>query len=111
MTSIRMTALLASCAVSLIAQNVTGGLAGLVKDPSGAVVPNATVTATETGTRASFKTASNEEGEYTFRTLPVGTYRIDVEAPGFRKYESSGVRLQVNETARVDVVLTVGAAA
>jgi hypothetical protein len=93
-----------------VAQNVTGALAGIVKDPSGSVVPNATVTATNTGTSAAFHTATSDEGQYTFPTLPVGTYRLAVEAGGFKKYETSGIRLQVNETARVDVALVVGGA-
>src|SRR3954470_18712802 len=81
------------------AQNVTGGLAGIVKDPSGSVVPNAAVTATNTGTSASFRGATSDEGQYTFPVLPVGTYKLAVEANGFKKYETSGIRLQVNETA------------
>ena len=91
-------------------QNVTGGLTGIVRDPSGSVVPNASLTATHTGTSASFRAKTNEEGQYAFPTLPVGTYQLAVEAPGFKKYETSGIRLQVSEIARVDVSLVVGVA-
>jgi hypothetical protein len=97
-----------SFALPSYAQNVTGGLSGLVKDASGGTVANAIIVATNTGTSASYRTTSNEEGQYTLRTVPVGIYRLEVEAPGFKKYETSGIRLQVDEVARVDVSLAVG---
>lgn len=90
------------------AQNVTATISGIVKDATGAVVPNAAVRATNIGTSASFQTTTNAEGQYAIRTIPVGEYRVEVEAAGFKKYESSGIRLQVDEIARVDPTLTVG---
>ncbi len=101
--------LAALCAiVSVSGQNVTGAISGVVRDPTGATVPNATVRAINTGTSASEQVTSNAEGQYALRTLPVGQYRVEVEAPGFKRYEASGIRLQVDEIARVDVTLTVG---
>ena len=92
------------------AQNVTGSIVGVVRDPSGAVVPNAIVRAINTGTRASFQGTSNNEGQYAIRTIPIGEYKVEVEAQGFKKYETTGIRLQVDEVARVDIPLSVGAA-
>src|SRR4051812_39306809 len=77
------------------AQNVTGSIAGVVRDPSTAVVPGATVRATNLGTSASFQTISNTEGQYAIRTIPLGEYKVEVEAAGFRRYETAGIRLLV----------------
>src|SRR6476646_1831373 len=92
------------------AQNVTGSIVGMVRDPTGAVVPGATVRAINTGTSASFQGTSNAEGQYAIRTIPIGEYKMEVEASGFKKYETTGIRLQVDEIARVDIPLSVGAA-
>ena len=89
---------------------MTGSVVGVVRDPTGAVVPGAYVRATNTGTSANFQATSNSEGQYAIRTIPIGEYKIEVEASGFKKYETTGIRLQVDEIARVDIPLTVGAA-
>jgi len=89
-------------------QNVTGSITGMVKDPSGSVVPNAKITAVNVGTSAAFTTASGPDGAYTVRAVPVGVYDLSAEAPGFKKYETKSIRVQVNEITRVDVALEVG---
>src|SRR3954454_5888343 len=89
------------------AQDINGNIAGVVTDESGAVVPNAVVTAVNTATSARFTANSNQEGQYAVRTIPVGVYDLTAEAPGFRKYEAKGIRLQLNETARVDIPMKV----
>ncbi|HET9468978.1 MAG TPA: carboxypeptidase-like regulatory domain-containing protein, partial [Vicinamibacterales bacterium] len=61
-----------------------GTITGEVKDGSGAVIPGATVTATNTGTNASREMASNEAGIYTFAALPPGPYVVKAELQGFR---------------------------
>jgi outer membrane receptor protein involved in Fe transport len=91
-------------------QNIYGSITGRVTDPSGATVPNAAITAINTATNARFATVSSQEGVFTLPALPVGTYNLTVEAPGFRTYTGQGIQLQVNETARVDVALAVGSA-
>ncbi|MBS1832342.1 MAG: carboxypeptidase regulatory-like domain-containing protein, partial [Acidobacteria bacterium] len=93
----------------LLAQNVTGAITGTVMDSSGALVPNARATARNTGTGAVFTAVTDPDGTYWLRNLPVGTYDTTVEASGFQRFESKDIRLQVNEVARVDVRLTVGA--
>ena len=82
------------------AQNVTGSIVGVVRDPTGAVVPGATVRATNTGTSATFQASSNSEGQYAIRTLPIGEYKVEVEASGFKKFETTGIRVLLDEAAR-----------
>ena len=62
------------------AQNITGDLLGTATDPSGAIVPNATVTATEVQTQLQRTTSTNGQGEYTLSQMKSGTYRISVSA-------------------------------
>lgn len=90
-------------------QNVTASVAGVVSDPSGAVVPSITVVATNEGTGARFQAMSDQDGQYAIRAIPIGTYTLTAEAQGFKRYEAKGIRVQVNEIARVDIGLTVGA--
>src|SRR5262249_24795456 len=100
------------CTVSaVLAQSVTGTVGGVVRDPTGAVVPGVKVTAINMGTRASFRATANSEGQYAIRALPVGEYRLEAETPGFRKFESASIRLQVDEIARVDIALAIDTAA
>jgi hypothetical protein len=89
-------------------QAVTGTLLGTVTDVSGAVVPNATVTATEMNTRVSSRTSSTAEGIYTIPYLPPGTYRIEVEMSGFNKFARENVALKVASSVRVDATLEPG---
>ena len=95
-------------ATAAFAQNVTGSFTGLVTDSTGAVVPNAAVTARNTGTAAVFTAQTDEAGVYWLRTLPVGIYDIVAEVTGFQKFETKDVRVQVNEIVRVDMKLNVG---
>lgn len=97
------------CSMSL-AQNVYGSLTGRVMDPSGASVPGATVIALNTGTGSRTTATSSAEGNYTIPALPVGVYDLTVEAPGFQHYTVRGIRVQVNETIRIDPALQVGTA-
>ena len=106
------TLLLAALAVSVpaaLAQNVAGSITGVVTDSSGGTVPAARATARNAGTGASFNAQADADGTYWLRNLPVGAYNITVEAGGFQKFEAKDVRLQVNEVARIDVKMSVGA--
>jgi outer membrane receptor protein involved in Fe transport len=93
------------------AQNVTASITGTVKDATGAVIPNAAVKATNTGTKTQFDGVADSEGSYLLRNLPVGVYTLRVDAKGFQPWEARDLRLQVNETARVDANLNVGGTA
>lgn len=102
---------LAACllASSAYAAEVTASLLGTVRDASGAVVPAATVTLTNIQTNATQKTESGTDGNYSFTLVPVGQYRLTVEKTGFRKYVQEGIILQVNQAAKQDISLQVGA--
>jgi len=90
--------------------DVTAQLNGTVKDSTGAIVPNAKVTLTNTQTDVSRTTTTSPDGNYLFSLVPVGNYQITVEHPGFRKYVQNGVVLQVNQNAKQDIALQVGQA-
>src|SRR5690348_2747542 len=71
----------------------TGAIRGTLKDPSGAVIPGATMTATLEGQNVPHATATDANGDYEFPVLPVGTYTLDVEATGFKKYAQKGIEV------------------
>ena len=100
--------LVAVAAASLMAADVTGAIDGIVKDPSGAVAPGVEVTATNTGTNAVFRSTTDATGLYSLHGLPAGLYQIAAEPKGFRKFVAKDLRVQVNETLRVDLTLQVG---
>ena len=75
---------------------------GVVHDPSGAVIPNAEVTATDTQTTLSHTTQTDGAGSYLITNLPIGQYQLRVVAPGFEGYVQNGITLDVNANARVD---------
>jgi hypothetical protein len=87
----------------------TTSLRGTVTDSSGAAVPNAKVTLTNTATNVPRETATNGTGEYTFPSVLPGTYDLKVEANGFEAYTQTGVLLQVNSPATVNMRLKLGA--
>lgn len=107
--AILLALLLASCVVTQ-AQDVSGTLTGIVKDATGAVIPNAQVRATNTGTQAHFEATTDGSGSYTLRNIPIGVYNLEVSSQGFKRYDATGIRLQVNEVLRLDATLDVGAA-
>lgn len=87
----------------------TTSLRGTVTDSSGAAVPNAKVTLTNAATNVPRQTTSNGTGAYTFAAVLPGSYDLKVEANGFETYAQSGVLLQVNLPATVNVALKIGA--
>ena len=86
----------------------SGAAAGLITDPSGAVVPNATVMAVNEGTGLERSTLTNTVGFYSIQFLPAGNYRLQVQASGFRSTSRAGISLTVAQTARVDFALELG---
>jgi hypothetical protein len=86
----------------------TGNIQGTVSDASGAVIPNATVTATDAATQVKHVTKSGNAGGYLFPGLPIGTYVINVVATGFETYEQTGIVLEVGSSIAINVALAVG---
>src|SRR5437588_9537976 len=96
-------------AVSGWAQETTGNISGTVTDPSGSVIPSVTVTAVNTGTGATRTTQTTPAGVFFMNALPVGNYTLRAEATGFKKYEATGVRLDVNDKLNFPIRLEIGA--
>ena len=96
------------CLFPLGAQVETARIVGTVTDPSGAVVAQAKVVITNTQTNLVSETSSREDGTYQSVPLRVGEYQVAVEASGFKRTVRSGIVLQIQQTAVVDVVLQVG---
>ncbi len=92
---------------SLFAQN-TASITGTVRDPTGAVLPNADIAVTNTATAATLKAKSNQDGDYLVAGLPASTYNLKITASGFKAYDATGVVLRVGQKARVDASLQVG---
>lgn len=91
------------------AQVLYGSISGTISDPSGAVVPNATVTITNESTGAARNVTANEQGDYAFRDVLPGPYTVSVEPTGnFAKFTQNGIQVQVNLAIRVDVTLQPG---
>jgi hypothetical protein len=88
---------------------ITGSISGLVKDPSGAVVPGATVTALNTQTGVARDAVTNSSGFYSFPDLPIGTYNLRVTQPGFKAFQQTGLVINANSALTADVALEVGA--
>lgn len=103
-----LTILLCAALSVASAQTITGSITGTVSDPSGAVIPDVKVTATNTGTNVPFETTSNAEGLYRFPFLPVGNYTVTVEGKGFKKSQIGPFKIETNQIARVDARLELG---
>jgi hypothetical protein len=92
------------------AQLDRGTISGSVFDAARAAIPNVTVTFTGSGTNITYVTQTNEYGQYTMPNLPIGSYAIRYEAPGFKALVRSNITLQISQVLRVDVQLDVGMA-
>src|SRR5258708_2218104 len=103
-----LVALLFSFSAIVSAQTITASVTGTVSDSTGAVVPNATITATNGSTNLSYPATTNQSGVYNLLFLPAGQYNVTAEAKGFKKTVLGPFTLEVNQIARVDVALQVG---
>src|SRR5262245_47127557 len=101
-------ALLLAVPAMVQAQVTTATIVGNVTDSGGANVSGAQVTARNVETGLTRSTMSGDEGAYRLEFLPVGKYSIEVSYTGFKKALLNDIVLQVNDTARVDVALSVG---
>lgn len=99
---------LALAAAPIQAQVLYGSIVGAVEDPSGASVPGATVTITNTQTAATRESKADDQGRYTLISLLPGTYSLAVSAPGFRTITRTGIAVTINTVTRVDTRLEVG---
>src|SRR6266851_2165970 len=95
--------------ISAFAQTGAASLTGIVSDQSGAPVPGATVTAINQATNVAYTAVSNEAGNYTVTTLPVGSYVVKVELAGFKKASTTPTAVEAKQIMRLDFKLELGA--
>ncbi len=93
---------------ALVAQTITGSVTGTVTDPSGALVPNVRVSASNTATGVAFPSTTNAAGVYSILFLPPGDYQVSAQAAGFKRGVLGPFKLEVNQIARVDISMEVG---
>ena len=93
----------------MLAQEVSAGITGRVTDASNSAIVGATVTAKDLDRGTVWPTKTNEEGIYAFPRIPAGDYEVRVEAQGFKTFVQERLHLDVNQRARLDVPMQVGA--
>lgn len=86
----------------------TGSIQGTVADSTGAIIPNAVVTITNTSTQVKRSFTTGASGVYTFPNIDIGTYTVGVSVPGFKTYQKAGIVLEVGSNISVDVKMTIG---
>ncbi|MGB8063125.1 MAG: carboxypeptidase regulatory-like domain-containing protein [Candidatus Sulfotelmatobacter sp.] len=103
---------LALCAltVPLLAQGTGGRILGRVADPSGAVLGQVKVAATNDATGVGHDALTNDSGDYVFPDLPVGTYSLTFDLTGFKKSVRHGIALDVNQVITLNMTMQLGAA-
>ncbi len=104
----KLAVLTVSASLFCWAQVNRGTITGVITDPSGAIVPGVKITALHVETGTSSATVATETGNYTLPALPIGSYRVDFEASGFKKTVRDQVPITAGATVRVDVILELG---
>lgn len=94
-----------------LGQGTGASITGTISDPSGSAIVGTTVRAVNLETNVARMTTTGSDGGYSLMFLPIGTYRVEVEAAGFKKFDQTGVVLVVNRNARVDATMQIGALA
>ncbi len=104
--------LLAPCTSSIRAhaQSDGGNVLGIVADSSRAAAPPVAVTLTSLETGVTRQLFTNGSGSYAFESVPVGTYRVDVDAPGFKPVSTPSIDVSVGSRVRVDLTLVLASA-
>ena len=90
------------------AQSGQGEITGLVKDPSGAGIPSATLTLTNEDSGVTQSITTSPEGRYLFAAVPVGRYSVKVEVAGFKPVTATGIDLVIDQHVIHDFQMTVG---
>lgn len=103
-------AFLAAMVISALAQITTTGIRGIVRDPNGAVVANATVKATDNATGVEQTTVTSSDGGFIFPALQFGSYKLTITAMGFQNAVIAAVVVESGRTTNISVDLSIGAA-
>ena len=104
-----LASLLFLCTPSGLAQEASASMTGRITDPSGAAVIGASVTARDVNLLTVWPTTTNEEGIFAFPRVPTGTYELRIEAKGFKSLVRPNIVLDLNQRARLDLALQLGA--
>jgi hypothetical protein len=99
------------CAAARLNAQGYAKIVGTVTDPTGAVIPSATVTATQTQTGAVSTVNSGGDGAFVFPALPPSNYSISVSAGGFQNFKQTGIVLQANQSVTVNIKMAIGSSA
>lgn len=89
-------------------QTTSQQISGIVKDPSGAIVPAAKVTIRQTETNLTRQVTAADSGYFVITNIPMGDYEMQIEAQGFQKYVQSGIKVGVDDKVNVEVAMKVG---
>src|SRR5437667_2897739 len=108
MKKLLVVAALAGFSVCCLYAQTFGEVTGRVTDPSGAVIPGASVALTNVNTNAVRNVVTTEAGTYTFPSIAPGFYRLRTELPGFKAAASEPFEVQVQQVVRLDMVLQLG---
>jgi hypothetical protein len=100
--------LLLGIPAAVLAQTGAASLTGIITDETGASVPGATVTATNQATNVDYTAVSNDAGNYTLTSLPVGTYIVKAELSRFKKAATKPIQLEAKQIGRIDFKLELG---
>ncbi len=93
----------------MLGQEVTGSIAGAVYDASGAAIPGASIEVSAANLPRALTTVSDAMGSYSFGSVPVGSYAVTANAPGFSAMKLTGINVVLGRVARIDFKLAVGA--
>jgi hypothetical protein len=100
---------IACTGAGLLAQTTTATISGVVRDAQGGGIPSAAISVVQIDTGQTRQTTSGSTGDYSIPNLPIGNYRLTGSASGFKKTIIASIELQVNQEARVDLIMEVGA--
>lgn len=107
-----VSALILGLAGTIWAQEITGDIRGIVRDPSGAVVTGAKVTVTNIDRNTTLRTlTTGSDGSYVATALPVGRYKVVIDAQGFHTFTAENIILNINDRRVVDIALKIGSEA
>src|SRR5690349_10821764 len=109
MNNCRNALLLLAASLTLCAQTQTAQISGGVTDPSGAGIPEASISISNQDTGVGRQVKTNSSGLYNVPLLPPGVYRMTVSKDGFRPITRSGIELQVAQVSRIDFLMDLGA--
>ena len=108
LSAVLITLFLIGVCITSTAQTVDTAIVGTVTDSTGAIIPNAAVTIVSSSTGISKRVVTNSAGEYSVTYLTPGNYNVTVSANGFASRVQKGIELQINQSAKIDVALSIG---